>query len=148
MKLNDFYHLSVPGDGDCFFHAIASVLHFEKNPVLKQTNNPNKVKNIKFNLGKESMSIRRRVVKWLKKNLDYVVKGTGLTIRMEIEDAINIEPEVAESQNDRDLYYTTIDEYFEHMNTSGSYAGQIEIYAICELLQRNLRVLHPKCERS
>ena len=49
MKLKDFYHLSVPGDGDCFFHAIASILHFEKNPVLKHTKDPKKVKNIKFN---------------------------------------------------------------------------------------------------
>ena len=79
MKLKDFYHLSVPGDGDCFFHAIVSILHFEKNPVLKHTNDPKKVKNIKFNLGKESMALRRRVVDWLKNNLDYVVKGIGLT---------------------------------------------------------------------
>ena len=62
MKLKDFYHLSVPGDGDCFFHAIASILHFEKNPVLKHTKDPKKVKNIKFNLEKESKAIRRRVV--------------------------------------------------------------------------------------
>jgi hypothetical protein len=48
MKLKDFYHLSVPGDGDCFFHAVTSILHFDKNPVLKHTKDPNKVKNIKF----------------------------------------------------------------------------------------------------
>ena len=47
MKLKDFYHLSVPGDGDCFFHAVTSILHFEKNPVLKHTKDPKKVKNIK-----------------------------------------------------------------------------------------------------
>ena len=143
MKLNDFYHLSVPGDGDCFFHAIASVLHFEKNPVLKHTKNPNKVKNIKFNLGKESMSIRRRVVKWLKDNLDYVVKGTGLTIRMEIEDAVENEVAIAE-EKDEEPDYTTVNGYIKYMNKGGTYAGQIEIYAICELLQRNLRVFTSK----
>src|SRR6056300_1373569 len=107
MKLKDFYHLSVPGDGDCFFHSIASILHFEKNPVLKHTNDPNKVKNIKFNLGKESMALRRRVVDWLKNNLNYVVKGIGITIRMEIEEAVQNEVATAE-ENDRDPVYTTV----------------------------------------
>ena len=113
MKLKDFYHLSVPGDGDCFFHAIASILHFEKNPVLKHTKDPKKVKNIKFNLEKESKAIRRRVVDWLKNNLDYVVKGIGLTIRMEIEDAVQNEVDIAE-EKDRDPAYTTVDEYLEY----------------------------------
>jgi len=143
MKLKDFYHLSVPGDGDCFFHAIASILHFEKNPVLKHTKDPKKVKNIKFNLEKESNAIRRKVVDWLKKNLDYVVKGIGLTIRMEIEDAVENEVATAE-EKDEDPSYTTVDEYLKYMNTGGTYAGQIEIYAVCELLQRNLRVFTSK----
>ena len=30
------------------------------------------------------------------------------------------------------------------MNKGGTYAGQIEIYAVCELLQRNLRVFTSK----
>lgn len=143
MKLKDFYHLSVPGDGDCFFHAIASILHFEKNPVLKHTKDPKKVKNIKFNLEKESKAIRRKVVDWLKKNLDYVVKGIGLTIRMEIEDAVENEVATAE-EKDEDPAYTTVDEYLKYMNRGGTYAGQIEIYAVCELLQRNLRVFTSK----
>jgi len=143
MKLKDFYHLSVPGDGDCFFHAVASILHFEKNPVLKHTKDPKKIKNIQFNLGKESIALRRRVVDWLKNNLDYVVKGIGLTIRMEIEETVQNEVDTAE-ENDRDPAYTTVDEYLEYMNTGGTYAGQIEIYAVSELLQRNLRVFTSK----
>jgi len=143
MKLKDFYHLSVPGDGDCFFHAVTAILHFDKNPVLKHTKDPNKVKNIKFNLGKESMALRRRVVDWLKNNLDYVVKGIGLTIRMEIEEAVQNEVAIAE-EKDIDPDYTTVDEYLEYMNKGGTYAGQIEIYAVCELLQRNLRVFTSK----
>jgi len=143
MKLKDFYHLSVPGDGDCFFHAVTAILHFDKNPVLKHTKDPNKVKNIKFNLGKESMALRRRVVDWLKNNLDYVVKGIGLTIRMEIEETVQNEVAIAE-EKDIDPDYTTVDEYLEYMNKGGTYAGQIEIYAVCELLQRNLRVFTSK----
>ena len=143
MKLKDFYHLSVPGDGDCFFHSIASILHFEKGPILKHTKDPNKVKNIQFNLGKESMALRRKVVNWLKNNLDYVVKGIGLTIRMEIEEAVENEVATAE-EKDEDPDYTTVDEYLKYMNKGGTYAGQIEIYAICELLQKNLRVFTSK----
>ena len=143
MKLKDFYHLSVPGDGDCFFHSVASILHFEKNPVLKHTNDPKKIKNIQFNLGKESKALRRRVVDWLKNNLDYVVKGIGLTIRMEIEETVQNEVDTAE-ENDRDPAYTTVDEYLKYMGKGGTYAGQIEIYAVSELLQRNLRVFTSK----
>ena len=143
MKLKDFYHLSVPGDGDCFFHAVVSILHFEKNPVLKHTRDPKKIKNIKFNLEKESKALRRRVVDWLKNNLDYVVKGIGLTIRMEIEETVQNEVDTAE-ENDRDPAYTTVDEYLKYMGKGGTYAGQIEIYAVCELLQRNLRVFTSK----
>ena len=143
MKLKDFYHLSVPGDGDCFFHSIASILHFEKNPILKHTKDPNKVKNIQFNLGKESMALRRKVVNWLNNNLDYVVKEIGLTIRMEIEEAVENEVATAE-EKDEDPDYTTVDEYLKYMNKGGTYAGQIEIYAICELLQKNLRVFTSK----
>jgi len=75
--------------------------------------------------------------------LDYVVKGIGLTIRMEIEDAVENEVVTAE-EKDEDPAYTTVDEYLKYMNTGGTYAGQIEIYAVCELLQRNLRVFTSK----
>ena len=30
MKLSDFYHLSVPGDGGCFFHSIVAILEVEE----------------------------------------------------------------------------------------------------------------------
>ena len=89
------------------FSCYSIILHFEKNPVLKHTNDPKKVKNIKFNLGKESKALRRRVVDWLKNNLDYVVKGIGLTIRMEIEDAVQNEVAIAEEKDRRPrLYYS------------------------------------------
>ena len=144
MQLKDFYHLSVPEDGGCFFHSIAAVLHFEKNPVLNHTKDPKKVENIQFKLGKESMAIRTRAVNWLKDNLDYVIKGTGLTIRMEIEDDIKEEQTNAKKENNRSPNYKTIDEYLKFMHKNGSYAGQIEIYAVSEVLQRNLRVFTSK----
>ena len=144
MQLKDFYHLSVPGDGGCFFHSIAAVLQFEKKPVLNHTKDPKKVENIQFKLGKESMAIRTRAVNWLNDNLDYVIKGTGLTIRMEIEDDIKEEQTNAKKENNRSPNYKTIDEYLKFMRKNGSYAGQIEIYAVCEVLQRNIRVFTSK----
>lgn len=140
MKLKDFYHLSVPGDGGCFFHSIASILYYEKNPT--------KLKNPRFTLEKESMKIRRKAVKWLKDNLNYVIKGTGLTIRMEIEDAIQVEPEDAKRQDNRKIRYKTIDEYLKFMSKNSSYAGQIEIYAVSEILKRNMRVFTSKNRRN
>ena len=140
MKLKDFYHLSVPGDGGCFFHAIASILYYEKNPT--------KLKNPRFTFEKESMKIRRKAVKWLKDNLNYVIKGTGLTISMEIEDAIQIEPEDAKREDNRKIRYKTFDEYLKFMSKNSSYTGQIEIYAVSEILQRNIRVFTSKNKKN
>ena len=94
------------------------------------------------------MKIRRKAVKWLKDNLNYVIKGTGLTIRMEIEDAIQVEPEDAKRQNNRKIRYKTIDEYLKFMSKNSSYAGQIEIYAVSEILKRNMRVFTSKNRRN
>ena len=69
-------------------------------------------------------------LKWLKNNLNYRIKNIGLTIKDEIEDAIN--------ENDEEDY-TTIDEYLEYMKDDNSYAGQIEIYATSNLLKRNIK---------
>ena len=122
IKYSDFIHISVPGDGSCFFHAITTILALEKN----------KLKSPKFSRKLESQSrkLRLLVVKWLKNNLNYRIKNIGLTIKDEIEDAIN--------ENDEEDY-TTIDEYLEYMKDDNSYAGQIEIYATSNLLKRNIK---------
>ena len=122
IKYSDFIHISVPGDGSCFFHAITTILGLEKN----------KLKSPKFSRKLESQSrkLRLLVVKWLKNNLNYRIKNIGLTIKDEIEDAIN--------ENDEEDY-TTIDEYLEYMKDDNSYAGQIEIYATSNLLKRNIK---------
>ena len=130
MKLSDFHLLNVPGDGGCFFHSIVTILDVDKNPdKYKQ----------KFNLRKESFNMRKRCISWLKKNLNYKIKGTGLSIRHEIDDAVNEEIRLSE-ENNRDPHYTTINEYLTYMLDDSSYAGQIEIYATAELLKRNIRV--------
>ena len=129
MKLSDFHHLSVPGDGGCFFHSIVAILKVEQS---------GNVNHYKFTFEKDSVKLRKRCVSWLRKNLDYKVKGTGLTIRMEIEDAINIET------NSSDPKYSSVNEYLQFISDNDAYAGQIEIYAVSELLKRNIRVFTSK----
>ena len=33
MKYSDFIHMSVSGDGACFFHSIAAILKLEGDPI-------------------------------------------------------------------------------------------------------------------
>ena len=134
MKLNDFYYLSVPGDGGCFFHSIVAILKVEEK---------DDVVGYKFSYEKDSMNLRKKCVSWLRKNLDYEVKGTGLSIRMEIDDAINNEAEISE-RDERHPKYSSINEYLKYISDNDAYAGQIEIYAVSELLKRNIRVFTSK----
>jgi hypothetical protein len=67
---------------------------------------------------------------------------------MEIEDAIQVEPEDAKRQHNRKIRYKTIDEYLKFMSKDSSYAGQIEIYAVSEILKRNMRVFTSKNRRN
>jgi hypothetical protein len=134
MKLSDFYHLSVPGDGGCFFHSIVAILEVEEK---------DDVVGYKFSYEKDSMNLRKKCVSWLRKNLDYEVKGTGLSIRMEIDDAINDEAEISE-RDERDPRYSSVNEYLKYISDNDAYAGQIEIYAVSELLKRNIRVFTSK----
>ena len=129
MKLSEFHHLSVPGDGGCFFHSIVAILKVEKSGNVNDYN---------FRYEKGSMNLRKKCVSWLKKNLNYKVKGTGLSIRMEIEDAINNEA------GEEDPKYSSVSEYLKFISDNDAYAGQIEIYAVSELLKRNIRVFTSK----
>ena len=63
VRYSDFHHISVPGDGTCFFHSIAIILALEKGSFTEP----------KFSskLKQDSKKIRLSVVRWLKKNLDY-----------------------------------------------------------------------------
>ena len=122
VRYSDFHHISVPGDGTCFFHSIAIILALEKGSFTEP----------KFSskLKQDSKKIRLSVVRWLKKNLDYRIKGIGLTIEDEINDEI---------ENDGNGNYSSINEYLNYMKTDGAYAGQIEMYALSNILKRSIR---------
>jgi hypothetical protein len=114
MKYEDFIHMSVAGDGSCFFHSLSQILILEGNNLPRTT---------------LSNKLRKQCVDWLKANLEYRIKGIGLTIKGEIEEEIRI--------NDK---LKSVDAYLNYMRKRTSYAGQIEIYAMAHLFNRNIRV--------
>lgn len=134
MKYSDFYHLPVKPDGACFFNAISGIFHLESK--MKKV----KGKTITYKIDsklweKESMKLRQRCVKWLQNNLDYVVKDIGT----------NIEAEILYDLPENDsITVKTLKGYFDYMKTLKGYAGQIEIYAISEIFQRNIRTFIDK----
>ena len=122
MKYSDFIHMSSPGDGSCFFHSIATIVLIDENKFTKQ------------NREKLAWSLRKQCVEWLSNNLYYRIKQIGLTIEDEIKE------EVKNSNK-----YNTVKQYLSFMRKKHAYAGQIEIYAISNILQRNVRVyIHNK----
>jgi hypothetical protein len=114
MKYKDFIHMSVAGDGSCFFHSLSQILILEGNSLPRTT---------------LSKKLRKQCVDWLEDNLEYRIKGIGLTIKDEIEEEIRINDELK-----------SVDGYLTYMRKKTSYAGQIEIYAMAILYNRNIRV--------
>jgi hypothetical protein len=115
--------MSVPGDGACFFHSLAHICLLEEGQKITSTLRE-----------KKSRLLRKQCVEWLRNNLDYRIKNIGLTIRDEIEEDIR--------NNDK---IKTIDQYLQYMKKNSSYAGQIEIYAMANILNRSIRVyIHNK----
>jgi hypothetical protein len=114
MKYEDFIHMSVAGDGSCFFHSLSQILILEGNNLPRTT---------------LSNKLRKQCVDWLEANLEYRIKGIGLTIKDEIEEEIRT--------NDK---LKSVDGYLTYMRKRTSYAGQIEIYAMAHLFNRNIRV--------
>ena len=130
MKYTDFYHIPVAGDGACFFHSISGINHLNENlwPMLHSKPITYKIESSKWDT--QSTKLRKKCVEWLEKNLDYRIKGIGMTIRDEILEDV---------QNNDNIEDKTVKGYLSYMKKRKSYAGQIEIYAISELLNKNIR---------
>ena len=134
MNKKAVQHIPVLGDGDCLFHSITNYLHIDKNRKKHKgklySYSLNELSNQHWS--KLSMNLRRKVVKWLRENLDYKMP-TGLTIRDEINEDLDY------SESDKD-----INGYLRKMNKSGEYGGQIEITAIANILNRNVKTFISK----
>ena len=130
MKYEDFIHMSVPGDGACFFHSLAQILTLEGDPIpSKQT-----MKQTEKNRNTLAKKLRKECVDWLGNNLDYEIAQIGMTIEEEIEEAVR-------HCNDKGCgNYKNVKEYLTYMRKNKAYAGQIEIYAMSYYLGRSIRV--------
>ena len=129
IEKQDYYHVKVPGDGDCFFHSIVGSLHLDKQrKKIADKYYTYKLEDIGYKeWAKRSLNLRKTCVQWMRKNLDTIAKGGAEDIQTAIQDAID----------DNDTY-KDIPEYLKKMIKSGEYAGQPEIYALSEILQRNI----------
>ena len=114
MDKSDYKHISIRGDGNCLFNSISKFLELDKYL-------DNDIHVIKPN------QLRKLTVQWIRKNLSYRTPS-GLTITDDINEYI---------QNDRNM--NSINDYLEYMNMNKSFAGQIELYAISNLLNRSIR---------
>jgi len=121
MDRVDLHHIKVKGDGDCFFNSILGYLKIDKEYGHLDQKTPG------------VRQLRTDCVRWLKRNLDFKTPS-GLTLREEIEDFVN----------DNDKGVKSVSEYLKYMDKSSRYAGQIEIYAIAHILNRNIRTFIEK----
>ena len=130
MNFSKFYHIPVSGDGACFFHSISGINHLNEHlwPMLNSKPITYKIESNKWK--NASLKLRKQCVDWLENNLDYRIQGLGVTIRNEI---------LEEVQGNDNIENKTVKGYLNYMRKNGSYAGQIEIYAIAELLNKNIR---------
>lgn len=131
MKRSDFIYGEVAGDGACFFHSIAWILTMERPNQVKKNETLAQTEKRREKLAKQ---LRRDCLNWLEQNLDTIIPQIGRTIRDEIQDEVNDNPEK----------YRTVNQYLNYMMKPKSWAGQIEIYALSFKLNRSIRVFIEK----
>ena len=120
--------IKVLGDSNCLFNCIIQYVHLNKNIINFIDNNYT----YKLNPCKQyetlSEELRQTVIDWLENNLDFLLP-TGLTIKDDILDAIQY-----------DEHLSSIQDYFIDMR-GYKFAGQIEIYALSNIIKKNIIVL-------
>ena len=120
--------IKVLGDSNCLFNCIIQYVHLNKNIINfiddKYTYKLNPCKQYE----KLYEELRQTVVDWLENNLDFLLP-TGLTIKDDILDAIQY-----------DDHLSSIQDYFLDMR-GYKFAGQIEIYALSNIIKKNIIVL-------
>jgi len=120
--------IKVLGDSNCLFNCIIQYVHLNKNIINFIDNNYTYKLNPCKQYEKLSEELRQTVVDWLENNLDFLLP-TGLTIKDDILDAIQY-----------DEHLSSIQDYFIDMR-GYKFAGQIEIYALSNILKKNIIVL-------
>ena len=125
IDVSNFYHLRVPGDGDCLFHSLSEILHLENN-IKKHGSHVYTFRNKNH---QNATKLRKDVVTWMEQNINKVVKGSVESIQTSIEDAVQNEPKK----------YKNVTTYLQKMKQPGEYGGQPEIYAFSELFKKNVK---------
>ena len=120
--------IKVLGDSNCLFNCIIQYVHLNKNIINFVDNNYTYKLNPCKQYEKLSEELRQTVVDWLENNLDFLLP-TGLTIKDDILDAIQY-----------DDHLSSIQDYFLDMR-GYKFAGQIEIYALSNIIKKNIIVL-------
>ena len=120
--------IKVSGDSNCLFNCIIQYVHLNKNIINFIDDNYTYKLYPSKQYEKLSEELRQTVVDWLENNLDFLLP-TGLTIKDDILDSI----ECDENLN-------SIQDYFIDMR-GYKFAGQIEIYALSNILKKNIIVL-------
>ena len=120
--------IKVLGDSNCLFNCIIQYVHLNKNIISFIDNNYTYKLNPCKQYEKLSEELRQTVVDWLESNLDFLLP-TGLTIKDDILDAIQY-----------DEHLSSIQDYFIDMR-GYKFAGQIEIYALSNIIKKNIIVL-------
>jgi len=120
--------IKVLGDSNCLFNCIVQQLHLDRNIKYYVDNNYTYKLNQSKEYEKFSEDLRQSVVDWLDNNLDFLLP-TGLTIKEDILDSINYDENLS-----------TIRDYLLDMR-GYKFAGQIEIYALSNMLKKNISVL-------
>lgn len=128
LSKNQINLIKVLGDSNCLFNCIIQHIHLDKNIINCIDNNYTYKLNPSKEYEKLSEDLRQTVVSWLENNLDFLLP-TGLTIKEDILDAINFDENL-----------NTIEDYFVDMR-GFKFAGQIEIYALSNILKKNIIVL-------
>ena len=120
--------IKVLGDSNCLFNCIIQYVHLNKNIINFIDNNYTYKLNPCKQYEKLSEELRQTVIDWLENNLDFLLP-TGLTIKDDILDAIEYDENIS-----------SIQDYFLDMR-GYKFAGQIEIYALSNIIKKNIIVL-------
>ena len=128
LNKDDISLIKVIGDSNCLFNCIVQQLHLDRNIKYYVDNNYTYKLNQSKEYEKLSEDLRQSVVDWLDNNLDFLLP-TGLTIKEDILDSINYDENLS-----------TIRDYLLDMR-GYKFAGQIEIYALSNMLKKNISVL-------
>ena len=127
LSKNNMFLVKVMPDGNCLFNTLIQYIHLNDN--IKEYFG--KKYTFRINKGvlyeKQAENLRQATVDWLEKNLDYKLP-TGLTIQDDIEDSIIYDEDIED-----------IEDYLLEMRAC-KYAGQIELYALSNILKININI--------